>query len=88
MLTTLAEVTFGAFVDRWKSHEDKLSIAEAIRLEHPTTQQVLIGQMIDAILELAASRPNEVDQRNMSAVKFCRIVQAQTTPADRAMPYC
>lgn len=87
MLNTLAEMTFAAFVERWASHPDKLTIAEAIRREHPTTQQVLIGQMIDVMLELADSRPNEIDNRNASAISFCQKVRASTTPADRAMPY-
>lgn len=88
MLNTLAEMTFAAFVERWASHPDKLTIAEAIRREHPTTQQVVIGQMIDAMLELADSRPNEIDHRNESAVAFCHKMRDRTTPQERAMPYC
>lgn len=88
MLTTLAEVTFGAFVDQWRDSKDKLTIAEAIRKEHPTTQQVLIGQMIDAMLELADFKSSEIDKRNESAVGFCRKMRDRTTPQERAMPYC
>lgn len=88
MLTTLAEVTVEAFVARWKDAKEKLTIAEAIRLEHPTTQQVLIGQMIDAMLELADFKGGEIDKRNESAVGFCRKMRDRTTPQERAMPYC
>lgn len=65
-----------------------MTIAEAISREHPTTQQVLIGQMINAMLELADFKGNEIDLRNESAVAFCRKMRDRTTPSERAMPYC